>query len=138
MVGPIRAGGGCLRVGGTVQNPLKGGETEKRGGQTKILKRGRGKLDQGVGALKMGDLEPKLWLQIIPRCFLVLSKCCEGLGPASIYLLNVNNTNNRPICEISSELAIKTPVRRNWYHSGTFVLTLNNSHTLFWCFHCWL
>ena len=47
-------------MGGTVQNPLKGGETEKRGGQTKILKRGRGKLDHGVGALKMGGLEPKL------------------------------------------------------------------------------
>ena len=41
LVGPIRAGGGYVRVGGTVQNPLKGGETEKRGGQTKILKRGR-------------------------------------------------------------------------------------------------
>ena len=41
LVGQIRAGGGYVRVGGTVQNPLKGGETEKREGQTKILKRGR-------------------------------------------------------------------------------------------------
>ena len=37
--------------GGTVGNTLKGGGTEKRGGETKILKR-EGKLNQGVGALK--------------------------------------------------------------------------------------
>ena len=54
LVGPIRAGGGCLRVGGTVQNPLQVGETEKRGGQTK----GEGTLDQGVGALKRGAWNP--------------------------------------------------------------------------------
>ena len=39
MAGQIRTGGGCVRVGGTVKNNLKGGGTEKRGGQTKILKR---------------------------------------------------------------------------------------------------
>ena len=38
----IRAGGGCLRVGETVQNTLKEGAAEKRGGETKILKRGSG------------------------------------------------------------------------------------------------
>ena len=48
MVGQIRAGGGCVRVGGTVENTLKGGGTEKRGWETKILKRG-GKLGQGEG-----------------------------------------------------------------------------------------
>ena len=48
----IRAGGCCLRVGGTVWNTLKG--TEMRVGETKILKRG-GKLVQGVGALKRGE-----------------------------------------------------------------------------------
>ena len=41
-----------MRVGGTVSDALKGGGTEKRGGETKILKRGRGKLGQGVGAFK--------------------------------------------------------------------------------------
>ena len=30
-----------MRVGGTVKNILKGGGTEKRGGETKILKRGQ-------------------------------------------------------------------------------------------------
>ena len=45
-----------MRVGGTVQNTLEGGGTEKRGGETKILKRGGGKLSQG--ALKKGGLEP--------------------------------------------------------------------------------
>ena len=30
----IRAGGGCVRVGGTVWNTLKGASTEKKGGET--------------------------------------------------------------------------------------------------------
>ena len=38
-----------MRVGGTVSNTLKGGGTEKTGGQTKILKRGQG---GSRGALK--------------------------------------------------------------------------------------
>ena len=49
--------------GGTVWNTLKEGGTEKRGGATKILKRGGGKLGQGMGALKSRGLEPpyELW-----------------------------------------------------------------------------
>ena len=43
-----------MRLGGTVENTLKGGGTEIRGGETKILKR-EGKLGQGVGALKKGE-----------------------------------------------------------------------------------
>ena len=52
-----------MRVGETVYNSLKGDGTEKRGGETKILKRGN-KLGQGVGALKRGGLESpyELWL----------------------------------------------------------------------------
>ena len=46
-----------MRVRGTVRNTLKGGRTENRGGETKILKR-TGKLDQRVGALKRGDWNP--------------------------------------------------------------------------------
>ena len=48
----IRAGGIWVRVGGTVCNTLKGGGTEKRGGDTKILKRGRQAGSRGGGALK--------------------------------------------------------------------------------------
>ena len=40
-----------MRVGGTVLNTLKCGGTEKRGGEADLKKR-RGKLGQGVGALK--------------------------------------------------------------------------------------
>ena len=42
-----------MRAGGTVLNTFKAGGTEKRGGETKILKR-EGKLGQGVVALKSG------------------------------------------------------------------------------------
>ena len=60
MVGPISAGEICLRVRGRdCLKYLKVGETKKRGGETKFLKRG-GKLGQGVGLLKKGGggLEP--------------------------------------------------------------------------------
>ena len=54
----IRAGGSCVRVGNYLKY-LKAGPTEKRGRETKILKRwGRGKLGQGVGALKRGAGTP--------------------------------------------------------------------------------
>ena len=43
----LEGGGNCLKY-------LKKGRTEKRGGKTKTLKRGEGKLGQGVGALKRG------------------------------------------------------------------------------------
>ena len=57
LLGEIRAGGSCRRVGGTVENTLKRGGTEKRGGETKIFK--KGKLGQGVDALKKwAELEP--------------------------------------------------------------------------------
>ena len=62
-----------MRVGGTVQNTLEGGGTEKRGGETKILKRRGGKLSQGVGALKRdgGGLEPpyKICLNTIAQMY---------------------------------------------------------------------
>ena len=38
----IGAGGVCMRVEGSVSNTLKGGETEKRGGEINILKRRAG------------------------------------------------------------------------------------------------
>ena len=47
-----------MRLGGTVQNTLQGGETEKRGGETKILRRGQaesrgGCLKKGGGVLEL-------------------------------------------------------------------------------------
>ena len=41
-----------MRVGGTVKNTLKRGGTEKRGGETKILKRGRANWIKRWGTLK--------------------------------------------------------------------------------------
>ena len=47
-----------MRVGGTVYNTLKGGGTEKRGGEQRFQKGGC-KLGQGVSALKRrGGAEP--------------------------------------------------------------------------------
>ena len=41
LVGQIRTGGGCMRVGESVSNTLKGGGTEMGQGEAKILKRGQ-------------------------------------------------------------------------------------------------
>lgn len=46
----IRAEGGCVKVRKTFWNALKGGRTEKKVGETKILN--GGKPGQGVGPLK--------------------------------------------------------------------------------------
>ena len=54
----IKAGEGCVRVGGTVWYTLKEGGTEKRGGEAKILKK-NGKAGSRDGCLKKrGSLEP--------------------------------------------------------------------------------
>ena len=42
--------------------------------------------------------------------------------PAGNYLLKVNNRNTRTRFEIYSKLTIKTPERREWRHSGVFIV----------------
>ena len=39
------------------------------------------------------------------------------MHPAGIYLFKVNNRNTRTMCEICSELTIKTPERRQGRHT---------------------
>ena len=46
--------------------------------------------------------------------------------PAGIYLLNINNRNIRPRCEISSKLTIKTLERCQWRHSGVFIINFEH------------
>ena len=58
LFGPIKAGGGCVRLCITVKKTLNGGGIEKRGEEKKIFKRERRKLDQEVGALKRGAGTP--------------------------------------------------------------------------------
>ena len=59
LVGQIRAVEICMKMGVTVQNTLKEGGTEQRGGNTKILKRGMGQAGSMGGCLKKGEgLEP--------------------------------------------------------------------------------
>ena len=65
MAGQIRTGGGCVRVGGTVKNTLKGGGTEKRGGKTKILKRRGGQVGSRGGCFKKGGAGTPLRTMII-------------------------------------------------------------------------
>ena len=41
---------------------------------------------------------------------------------ADNYMFKVNNRTTRTRCEISSKLTIKTPERRQWRHSGVFII----------------
>ena len=41
---------------------------------------------------------------------------------AGIYLFKVNNENTITMCEVCSKLTIKTPERRQWRHSGLFIV----------------
>ena len=61
----IGAGGGCVKLGETFWNALKGGRTEKRVGETKILKWGQAGSRGGYLKKDGGDeIEPpyELWL----------------------------------------------------------------------------
>ena len=54
--------------------------------------------------------------------------------PACIFLLKVNNRNTRTRCEKSSKLAIKTPERLQWRHSGVFIVNFEHILHLFLVF----
>ena len=51
------------------------------------------------------------------------------LIPAGIYLLKVNNRNNRTMCEIYSKLTITIPKRRHWRRSGAFIVHFEHIFT---------
>ena len=58
--------------------------------------------------------------------------------PENKYVLKVNYWSTRIRTEICSKLTIKTPERRQWRHSGDFIVNFELCPTFFWCFHRWL
>ena len=83
----------------------------------------------------------KLWL--IPFNFVIIILSKEMLlyfaaFPANNYLFKVNNWNTKTVCEIYSELTMKTPERHQWSFLMFSLLTLKRFYTLLWCCHCWL
>ena len=53
---------------------------------------------------------------------------CSRHFPAGNYMFKVNIRNTRASCEICSKLAIKTLERRQWRHSGVFIVNFNSEH----------
>ena len=51
-----------------------------------------------------------------------ISACCYHVCPSNHLLIQSNNRNNRKRCEICLKLIIKKPDRRQWPHSGVFVV----------------
>ena len=47
-------------------------------------------------------------------------------NPAGSYMFKVNNRNTRTRYEICSKLTIKIPARRQWRHSGIFIVNFEH------------
>ena len=129
----IRAGGGCVKVGGTVWNILKEGGTEKTGGEAKILKR-KGQAGWRDGCLKNGarSLEPPYEIMMFTStlqqennrltrswsmflfCTPLVSLCFEGYKIENWQRLSFNG--------------ILTIARTRFYH---FIF---HEFLVFWCF----
>ena len=62
------------------------------------------------------------------RCFHVKA----ASDPNGSYLIKVNNRNITKLCQVCSNLKIKTLERRHWFYCWLSM----DFHILFWCFHC--
>ena len=64
---------------------------------------------------------------------IMLQKPSHGFcaNPVGIYLLKVNNRNTRRRYEICSKLTINTPARRQWHHSGAFIVNFEDISRFF-------
>ena len=70
-----------------------------------------------------------------------VSKLFENEIAADIYMLKVNNRNNRTLCEICSKLLVKTTIVAKLsidVFPETFLLALSRTHTFFLGIHCCL
>ena len=53
-------------------------------------------------------------------------KCYCSLNSFGIYLFTVTMETPKTICEICSNLTIKTPERRHWHHSIVFIVNFDH------------
>ena len=65
--------------------------------------------------------------------FLTLSSYCDL--PTRYFLLEVDSGNARTLCEIYTNLTVKTPERLNDVILVSLMLTLNGFHALFCYFY---
>ena len=72
----------------------------------------------------------------VSQFFLKSNKQDEVINksPAGNYMFKVNNRNTRTSCEIRSKLTIKIPERRQWCHSGIFIVNFEHISYLFLVF----
>ena len=59
---------------------------------------------------------------------------CRIQYPGCIYLFKVKNGNTRAMCEICSELTLKTPERPNWSLSCVFIVNCTRISHIFQVF----
>ena len=76
-------------------------------------------------------IPPFIWTPLLPP----FDSQCNSNGfktvPANISMFKVNKRYTRKRCEICSKLTIKTPERRQWRHSGVFVINFEHISQFF-------
>ena len=50
----------------------------------------------------------------------------KNVYPAGNYMLKVSNRNTTTRCDIYSKLTVKIPERRQWRHSGIFIVNFEH------------
>ena len=78
--------------------------------------------------------EMKFFVTIVGKSFILdVWKCSESASefcctsyPTGNYIFKFNNSNTRTMCEICSNLTIKTAERRQWHRSGVFFVKLEH------------
>ena len=59
---------------------------------------------------------------------------CYSRFPAGNYMFKINNRNTKTRSEICSKLTMKTPERRHWGRSGTFIVNFEHISGIFLVF----
>ena len=67
---------------------------------------------------------------IVPKVRTFSFASLSSSFPAAKRMFKCNNRNSRTRCEICSKLVIKTPERRDWRHSGVFIVNFEHIFTL--------
>ena len=67
-----------------------------------------------------------IFLFTIPFSFQPSLPNVKWRNPAGNCMFKVNNRNTRTRCEICSKLTIKIPERRQWRHSGIFIVNFEH------------
>ena len=68
----------------------------------------------------------------------IFDEDCNGCVPSQHLFVEINNENIKAKCDICWKFTTKIPERRQWLHSGVFIVNFEKISYVVCCFHCWL